>query len=80
MRASLEVADIFHNIGPAYQTSHTKHLNLIQLKVMTTIETYRTTTLDDHVKTYEDYRHQQIAYNSCRNQHCPKCQNTTART
>jgi len=80
VRASLEVADIFRNVGPAYRASHAGHLSLVQLKVMTAIETCRTAALGGHVEACEDCGHQRIAYNSCRNRHCPKCQGAAART
>jgi Putative transposase/Transposase zinc-binding domain len=80
VRTSLEVADILHAAGPAYRTAHAGHLNLIQLKVMTAIETCRTAAMGGHVEACEDCGHWRIAYNSCRNRHCPKCQGAAART
>jgi hypothetical protein len=77
---SLEVADIFRAAGPTYRAAHTGHLNLVQLKVMTAIETCRTAALGGHVEACEDCGHWRIAYNSCRNRHCPKCQGAAART
>ena len=79
MRASLEVADIFRVAGPAYRIAHAGHLSLHQLKVMTAIENCRTAALGGHVEACEDCGHWRIAYNSCRNRHCPKCQGTAAR-
>ena len=80
MGASLEIADIFRTAGSAYRAAHAGHLSLVQLKVMTAIETCRTAALGGHVEACEDCRHQRIAYNSCRNRHCPKCQGAVART
>lgn len=80
MRASIEVADIFRAAGPAYRANHAGHLNLGQLKVMAAIETCRTAALGGHVEACEDCGHWRIAYNSCRNRHCPKCQGAAART
>lgn len=80
MRPSIEVADIFRAAGPAYRAAHAGHLSLIQLKVMTAIENCRTTALGGHVEACEDCGHWRIAYNSCRNRHCPKCQGAAART
>lgn len=74
MRTSLEVADIFRSSGPAYRAAHAGHLSLGQLKVMTAIENCRTATLGGHVEACDDCGHWRIAYNSCRNRHCPKCQ------
>ena len=80
MRASLEVADIFRTAGPAYRAAHYGHLSLVQLKVMTAIENCRTAAMGGHVEACEDCGHWRIAYNSCRNRHCPKCQAAAART
>lgn len=80
MPASLEVADIFRAAGPAYRLAHAGHLSLFQLKVMTAIENCRTAALGGHVEACEDCGHWRIAYNSCRNRHCPKCQGAAART
>jgi len=80
LRTSLEVADIFRAAGPDYRVAHAGHLNLIQLKVMTAIENCRTAALGGHVEACEDCGHRRIAYNSCRNRHCPKCQGAAART
>jgi hypothetical protein len=78
--ASLEVADIFRAAGPAYRSAHAGHLSLVQLKVMTAIENCRTAALGGHVEACEDCGHWRVAYNSCRNRHCPKCQGAAART
>ncbi len=80
MRASLEVADIFRVAGPAYRAARAGRLSLHQLKVMSAIEHCRTAALGGHVEACEDCGHQRIAYNSCRNRHCPKCQGAAART
>jgi hypothetical protein len=79
LRASLEVADIFRAAGPAYRAAHAGHLSLHQLKVMSAIEHCRTAALGGHVEACEDCGHWRIAYNSCRNRHCPKCQGAAAR-
>jgi len=78
-RAKLEVADIFRAHGPAYRCANAGHLNLIQFKVMSAIENCRTAALGGHVSACTECDHQHIAYNSCRNRHCPKCQGATAR-
>src|SRR5690554_147614 len=80
MRAAIEVADIFRAAGPAYRLAHAGHLSLDQLKVMSAIETCRTAALGGHVEACTDCGHQRIAYNSCRNRHCPRCQGAAART
>ncbi|MCW5720032.1 MAG: IS91 family transposase [Devosia sp.] len=80
MRPTIEVADIFRAAGPAYRATHAGHLSLGQLKVMSAIESCRTAALGGHVEACSDCGHQRIAYNSCRNRHCPRCQGAAART
>ena len=80
MRASLEVADIFRSAGPAFRAAHAGHLSLHQLKVMSAIEHCRTAVMGGHVEACTDCGHWRIAYNSCRNRHCPRCQGAAART
>ena len=79
MRPALEVADIFRMHGPAWRAANAGHVSLAQLKVMSAIETCRTAALGGHVEGCEDCGHRRIAYNSCRNRHCPKCQGVAAR-
>jgi len=71
---SLEVADIFRARGAAWRVANVGHINLTQLKVMSAIERCRTAALGGHVARCADCAHEHIAYNSCRNRHCPKCQ------
>jgi hypothetical protein len=80
VRTSLEVADIFRAAGPAYRAAYAGHLSLHQLKVMSAIEHCRTAALGGHIEACDDCGHWRIAYNSCRNRHCPKCQGAAART
>ena len=78
-RGGLEVADIFRVHGPAWRQAQAGHLSLGQLKVMSAIERCRTAALGGHVVCCQDCDHIQIAYNSCRNRHCPKCQGAVAK-
>ena len=80
-RPALEVADIFRDHGPAWRLANAGHVSLDQLKVMSAIERCRTAALGGHVAQCEneECRHTLIAYNSCRNRHCPKCQGAAAR-
>ena len=78
-RPALEVADILRVHGDAYARAHAGHLSLGQLKVMSAIRTCRTAALGGHVERCDDCGHVEIAYNSCRNRHCPKCQGAAAR-
>jgi hypothetical protein len=76
---SLEVADVFRDHGSAWRIANAGHLSLGQLKVMSAIESCRTAALGGHVERCEACAHIRIAYNSCRNRHCPKCQAAAAR-
>src|SRR3974377_520923 len=78
-RPALEVADIFRGHGAAWRDANRGHVSLDQLKVMSAIESCRTAALGGHVARCEDCAHTAIAYNSCRNRHCPKCQSAAAR-
>jgi len=78
-RPSLEVADIFRSHGPAWRRANAGHVSLGQLKVMSAIESCRTAALGGHVARCETCAHAHIAYNSCRNRHCPKCQAAAAK-
>src|ERR1700720_3271310 len=75
---ALEIADIFRDHGSAWRQANVGHVSLGQLKAMSAIESCRTAALGGHVMRCEDCSHTQIAYNSCRNRHCPKCQGSQA--
>jgi hypothetical protein len=79
-RPALEVADIFRDHGQAWLAANRGHVSLEQMKVMTAVERCRTAALGGHVARCENEAcgHLHIAYNSCRNRHCPKCQATAA--
>ena len=77
-RPRLEVADVFHHHGAAWRKANTGHLSLGQLQVMSAIEHCRSAALGGHVERCQDCGHSRIAYNSCRNRHCPKCQGAAA--
>ena len=79
-RPALEVADIFRDHGAAWREANRGHVSLAQMKVMSAIESCRTAALGGHVARCEDCAHTIIAYNSCRNRHCPKCQGAAARS
>jgi hypothetical protein len=78
-RPALEVADIFRAHGPAWRLAQAGHLSLGQLKVMSAIEQCRSAALGGHLLHCQACDHTQIAYNSCRDRHCPKCQGRAAR-
>src|SRR6202051_1271825 len=78
-RPALEGAGIFRDHGAAWRLANAGHISLDQLKVMRAIERCRTVALGGHVARCEDCAHTVIAYNSCRNRHCPKCQGEAAK-
>ena len=74
MRSGLEVADIFRRHGDAFRGEQGDRLSHAQRRVMTAIKMCRTAVLGGHVERCEDCGETRVAYNSCRNRHCPKCQ------
>ena len=78
-RPKLEIADIFRAYGPAWRQANAGHVSLSQLKVISSIEACRTEALGGHVAGCTKCGHHHIAYNSCKNRHCPKCQGPAAR-
>jgi hypothetical protein len=76
-RPKLELADIFRRHGAAWRMANAGHVNLTKRRVMTAIENCRSAALGGHVERCQDCAHTRIAYNSCRNRHCPKCQWST---
>ncbi len=62
-----------------WRSANAGQVSLAQLKVMSAIEGCRTAALGGHVERCEDCSHVRIAYNSCRNRHCPKCQAIAAK-
>jgi hypothetical protein len=79
LRASLEVADIFRAEGAGYRAVQAGHLSLAHLKVISAIENCRTAALGGHIDGCDDCGYVRVAYNSCRNRHCPRCQGAAAR-
>jgi hypothetical protein len=78
-RPRLEVADVFHRHGADWRRANAGHVSLGQLQVMSAIENCRSAALGGHVQRCQNCGHSRIAYNSCRNRHCPKCQGAAAR-
>jgi len=74
VRPVLEVADIVRHHGPAYRAAHADDLSRSQHRVLAAIQACRTATLGGHVEQCTDCGLVRVAYNSCRNRHCPKCQ------
>jgi hypothetical protein len=73
-REGLEVADVFRRFGPAFRDQHRTSLSAARRRAMLAIESCRTAALGGHVERCGDCGHQRIAYDSCRNRNCPKCQ------
>ena len=73
-RAQLELADVIARYGDAYRRDHPLSITGAQGRVLQAIEVCRTAALGGHVEQCESCQHQRIAFNSCRNRHCPKCQ------
>src|SRR3979490_3503650 len=80
-RPVLEVADILRDHGSAWRRANAGHVSLDQLKGMSAIERCRPAALGGHVARCENAAcgHTEIAYNSCRNRHCPKCHGAASR-
>lgn len=73
-REGLEVADVFRHFGPAFRDRHGASLSTARRRAISAIEHCRTAALGGHVERCGECGHQRIAYNSCRNRNCPKCQ------
>lgn len=74
MRPALEVADIIRAHGDAFRRDHARVLSAPQKRVLNALERCRTAALGGHLEECDRCGHQRIAYNSCGNRHCPKCQ------
>src|SRR3954470_24531093 len=73
-REGLEVADVLRHFGTAFRDRHGASLSTARRRAMSAIELCRTAALGGHVEQCGDCGHQRVAYNSCRNRNCPKCQ------
>ena len=73
-RPALELADVFRRHGDAYLRDHARHLGRGERRVMGAIAACRTAALGGHVEHCDACGLTRVAYNSCRNRHCPKCQ------
>ena len=73
-RQILEVANIFRGEAASFLQDYSKQLSSQQKRVFSDIQACRTAVMGGHVRACNDCDHREIAYNSCRNRHCPKCQ------
>lgn len=76
-RAQLEVADVLRRYGAAYHAAYGDTLSTAQRRALKDLVCCRTAALGGHVEECDQCGHRRIAYNSCRNRHCPKCQAAT---
>ena len=73
-RPTIEIADILRRHGQEYARAHAGHLGRVERRVIGAITACRTAALGGHIEACGDCGATRIAYNSCRNRHCPKCQ------
>ena len=71
---AFELADVVRRHGEAYVRQNALHLGRVERRVLAAIAACRTAALGGHVERCDDCGLTRIAYNSCRNRHCPKCQ------
>ena len=71
---TLELADILREYAPAFLEAYGDTVSPQQHRVLRALVRCRTAALGGHVEQCDDCGHQRIAYNSCRNRHCPRCQ------
>ena len=77
--SGLSIGSIFRQHGSIWREAHRGHINLWQLKVMSAIERCRSAELGGHLWCCPNCARAHIAYNSCRNRHCPTCQAVASR-
>jgi putative transposase/transposase-like zinc-binding protein len=75
---ALELADIFRQYGPAYRQKYASRMPISHFKAMRAVERCRTPALGGQVYRCPNCEQVQYSYHSCRNRHCPKCQNENA--
>src|SRR5688572_30328483 len=73
-RPALEVAEVIREHGDAFLVKHGDTLTAVQRRALRDLARCRTAALGGHVERCVGCGHERIAYNSCRNRHCPKCQ------
>lgn len=77
-RPRLEVAEVVRAYGDAFLDRYGDVLSPEQRRALRDIAACRTAALGGHVERCDHCDHQLVAYNSCRNRHCPKCQAAAA--
>jgi hypothetical protein len=74
----VELAEIFHHYGPLYREKFSQRIPASHRQTMAAIEHCRTEVLGGHIFYCQDCHETLYSYHSCKNRHCPKCQNETA--
>jgi len=74
----LEVADIFRLHGPQYREQFGARMLPSHLRAMQDIEQCRTAALGGQLYFCQQCQTERYSYHSCKNRHCPKCQNEQA--
>jgi hypothetical protein len=74
----VEIAEIFRRYGPQYRAKYGNKMLPSHKQVMRAIEQCRTAALGGHVYHCPECEEKEYQYHSCRNRHCPKCQNGKA--
>ncbi len=74
----VELAEVFRQHGEAYRAKYGTRMLPSHRRAMQDIERCRTAALGGHVYTCPDCGQTEYVYHSCRNRHCPKCQNDKA--
>jgi Putative transposase/Transposase zinc-binding domain len=77
-RPRLEVAEVFRGHGDAFLETFGDTLSSEQRRAFEDLARCRTAALGGHVEACDRCGHRRLAFNSCRNRHCPKCQATAA--
>lgn len=73
-RPAFELAEVFRRHGATYERANARHLGRVERRVIRAVTACRTAALGGHIERCDDCGLARIAYNSCRNRHCPKCQ------
>jgi len=74
LKPKYELAEIIHRFGGEFEAKHSP--NSYVRRTLSALKRCRTSSLGGHVDKCDECGHIRISYNSCRNRHCPKCQNT----
>jgi Putative transposase/Transposase zinc-binding domain len=74
LRPAFELAQVIERFAKEFAEQH--HPNAYLRRTLSALERCRTAALGGHVDRCDQCGHIRISYNSCRNRHCPKCQNT----